>query len=318
MLQNKLRKFCAESLEQLIKLHPSIIEDPVVNDFLSGCEMPGKGAKNVSNTVFYTLRMIFKMDCYKVNGLPVILFWPNMQSEGRLMAKRLNNLLECKKSLKESYPLLLALFTLTWACSSLKDSYTQFMRGDSSDEDEHICNNLSDICKNLHDNTIHAKFKNNFNVLQKHLEEFTQFVDPIFIDLKAKIQKFQKEKNDRSINAGVSAAITVGAFSLAYFLPAGRVFLKGASCAVGVASGGYAIYNGIKIYKLWNIINEHEQVRDVINDTQKFLEGTRDYVDIFDLNDLEDQRQPLIILHQFKHFRDEVRKLRSKLLSICQ
>ncbi|PKY41209.1 hypothetical protein RhiirA4_441153 [Rhizophagus irregularis] len=286
--------------------------------------------------------MIFKMDCYKVNGLPVILFWPNMQSEGRLMAKRLNNLLECKKSLKESYPLLLALFTLTWACSSLKDSYTQFMRGDSSDEDERIplnddqkqklkdyferlqiilediCNNLSDICKNLHDNTIHAKFKNNFNVLQKHLEEFTQFVDPIFIDLKAKIQKFQKEKNDRSINAGVSAAITVGAFSLAYFLPAGRVFLKGASCAVGVASGGYAIYNGIKIYKLWNIINEHEQVRDVINDTQKFLEGTRDYVDIFDLNDLEDQRQPLIILHQFKHFRDEVRKLRSKLLSICQ
>lgn len=65
----------------------------------------------------------------------------------------------------------------------MKDSYTQFMRGDSSDEDEriplnddqkqklkdyferlqiileNICNNLSDICKNLHDNTIHAKFK---------------------------------------------------------------------------------------------------------------------------------------------------------------
>lgn len=87
---------------------------------------------------------------------------------------------------------------------------------------------------------------------------------------------------------------------------------------VGGASGGYAIYNGIKIYKLHNIINEHEQVRDVINDTQKFLEGTRDYIDIIDPDDLEDQSQPPIILDQFTHLRNEVKKMRSTLPSIFQ
>ncbi|PKK71519.1 hypothetical protein RhiirC2_744459 [Rhizophagus irregularis] len=271
------------------------------------------------------------MDCYKVNGLPVILFWTNMQSifdEGRVMAESLNNLLQCKKCLKEVYPILLALFTLTWACSSLKDAYMQFMRGEDeriplNDDQkqkfkdyferlqiilEDICNNLSNIINNFRDNTLHDEFRDNFDVLQNHLEEFTQFVDPIIIDLNAKLQKFQKEKKNRLIKVGVSIAITITSFAV------GGPFLR----VVGGTSGGYAVYNVYKLNKLRNIINEHEQVRVVINDTQKFLEGTREYVDIIDPDDIEDQSQPQIIINQFTHFRDEVRRMRSTLPSIFQ
>ncbi|PKC10042.1 hypothetical protein RhiirA5_498784 [Rhizophagus irregularis] len=385
------RKFrIAESLEQLIKLHPTIMEDPVVNDFLSGryrsnLKEPStlfitnlnevvicleKGAKNVSNIVLYTLRMIFKMDCYKVNGLPVILFWPNMQSEGRLMAKRLNNLLECKRRSKLSYPLSLAFFSLSWAFVSLKNFYIQFKRSDSSDDQrqdekrsdsrdnqrqdederiplngdqkqklkdhyellqtilEEICDNLSDIRDNFHDNTIHDKFKDNFNILQERLKEFTQFMNLISNDLEAKLQKFQKERKNRSIKTGVSAAITVIAFGLAYFNPvasaAGKaaktaVYFKGAACGAGVATGGYALYNGIKIYKLNGIIKEHKQVQKVIDDTQKFLKEICDSKDIiFKPSALEDQSQPSIILHGFIGLRDDVRKERREFLTKLQ
>ncbi|RGB33072.1 hypothetical protein C1646_197330 [Rhizophagus diaphanus] len=72
-----------------------------------------------------------------------------------------------------------------------------------------ICDNLSDICDNFHDNAIHDKFKDNFNILQERLKEFAQFMNLIINDLEAKLQKFQKEKKNRWIKAGVSTLLSI-------------------------------------------------------------------------------------------------------------
>ncbi|PKY25938.1 hypothetical protein RhiirB3_414623 [Rhizophagus irregularis] len=350
------RKFyIVDSFEQLTNLFPSLAGDPLVKKFLSDIhdinleksvttfitnlnevlKCLGKGAIQVSKIVLQTLGRIFRMVCHKVVGLPIILFRKIKQSicdiydeSIQIFIKMFNKLLECKEFLKEAYHLSLSILALTFTFSSLNDAYTQFMRDDGDriplDDNqkqkfkdclerlqiilEDICNNLSNICQNLHDYTIHNEFKYNLNILQNHLKNFTQSVNSIIIDLEAKIQKFQKEKKTRWCKIAASTVITIASFA------AGGPILR----VVGGASGGYAVYNVYKLNKLRNIINEHEQVRVVINDTQKFLEGTRDYVDIIDPDDLEDQSQPQIILYQFTHFRDEVRRMRSTLPSIFQ
>jgi hypothetical protein len=91
------------------------------------------------------------------------------------------------------------------------------------------------------------------------------------------------------------------------------IFQGGAYAACSI-TGGYAVYNGYKIYILRNIIKEHKQVRDAINNTNEFLEKIRD--DVVE-NDLNDSSQHLI-LQLFEEFRDEVEKLRSELPSSFQ
>ncbi|POG69419.1 hypothetical protein GLOIN_2v1777126 [Rhizophagus irregularis DAOM 181602=DAOM 197198] len=320
------RKFyIVDSFEQLTNLFPSLAGDPLVKKFLS--DIHDINLEKSVTTFITNLNEVLK--CLGKGAIQIKQSICDIYDESiQLFIKMFNKLLECKEFLKEAYHLSLSILALTFTFSSLNDAYTQFMRDDGDriplDDNqkqkfkdclerlqiilEDICNNLSNICQNSRDNTIYVEFKNNLDILQNRLEDFTKSVDSIIIDLKPKIQKFQREKKYRWFKAGASTVITIASFAV------GGPLLR----VVGGASGGYAIYNGIKIYKLHNIINEHEQVRDVINDTQKFLEGTRDYIDIIDPDDLEDQSQPPIILDQFTHLRNEVKKMRSTLPSIFQ
>ncbi|GBB95740.1 hypothetical protein RclHR1_02600009 [Rhizophagus clarus] len=289
------------------------------------------------------------MDCYKVAGLPVILFWTNTQpvhDEGRkLLVKMLNKLLENREVFLElAFPLLLSLFALTWAFGLLKDAFKKFKRDDSSGDQkkqdvhislnddqkrayrnylerlqiilEEICNNLSTYINLRHRSEIH-QFNVNLGALQQHLQNFTQFVNPIIIDLEAKISKIQKEKKNRTYKAIGSGVLSFALIGVAVLV--GNPFVRVPSGVVGGGSGVYSGYNVYKIYKLKKFINELEKVRDVLDKTQSLLGNIRRYVeDIFDPDHLENQSQQWFIIDQFKDFRNEVRKMRSTLPSVLQ